>query len=116
MEDAYTIVLKDEQVLSALCGTNDRNLGFLEQYLGVPVVCRGNEVSVLSADDEICKKFQHVVDKAVNSSEIKSENSSEYIESLISTINVSDEQDLSSGCIHIPRGTRSVYPKNPHQL
>ena len=116
MEDAYTIVLKDEQVLSALCGANDRNLDFFEQYLGVPVVCRGNEVSVLSADDEVCKKFQHLVDKAVNSSEIKSENSSEYIESLISTINVSDKQDISSGCIHIPRGMRSVYPKNPHQL
>ena len=55
MEDAYTIVLKDEQVLSAFCGANDRNLGFLEQYLGVPVVCRGNEVSVLNADDEVYK-------------------------------------------------------------
>lgn len=116
MEDAYTIVLKDEKILSALCGANDRNLDFLERYLGVPVVCRGNEVSVLSADDEVCKKFQHVVDKAVNSSEIKSESSSEYIESLISTITASQERDFSSGCIHIPRGIRSVYPKNAHQL
>lgn len=116
MEDAYTIVLKDDQVLSALCGANDRNLTFLEHYLGVPVVCRGNEVSVLSADDEVCKKFQHVVDRALNSSEIKSKNSSEYIESLISTISASDETDFASGCIHIPRGIRSVYPKNTHQL
>ena len=116
MEDTYTIILKDERILSSLCGVNDKNLAFLEKYLGVPVVCRGNEVSVLTADYEICRKFQSVIDKAANSSEITSDSSSEYMESLLSALTDYNEADFSSCCIHIPRGTRTVYPKNERQL
>ncbi|MEL3911904.1 PhoH family protein [Treponema pedis] len=117
MEKTYTIVLKDKTVLSALCGANDKNLGSLETYLGAQVVCRGNELSVLSSDDEVCKRFQHVVDKAVNSSEITSDNSADYLQSLISTMDgKTDNDEFELSCIHIPRGIRSVYPKNRHQL
>ncbi len=116
MEDTYTIILKDKQILSSLCGANDKNLLYLEKYLGVPVLCKGNELSVVTSDNEICRKFQHIIDKAVNSSEIKGESSSEYLESLIATMNTAEDDDFSLGCIHIPRGIRSVYPKNERQL
>ncbi len=116
MEDSYTIILKDKTVLSSLCGANDRNLALLERYLSVPVVCRGNEVSVLTSDGEICRKFQNIIDQAVNSPDIGSASSSEYMESLISAVTGSGGEDFASGCIHIPRGSRTVYPKNERQL
>ncbi len=119
MEESYTIILNDKAVLSALCGANDKNLSNLENYVGAPVVCRGNELSVLSSDDAVCRKFHHIVNKAVSSPEITAKNSGEYLQALIAVAanngaECSNEFELN--CIHIPRGSRSVYPKNRRQL
>ncbi len=125
MEEAYTVVLKDKQVLSAICGSNDGNLSRFESCLGVPVVCRGNELSILSSDTDLCEKFKGIIDSLIQSKELKSENPSEYIESFLSSLSSNSnfvnnktekDKDFDSACIHIPRGIRTVYPKNERQL
>ncbi len=125
MEETYTIVLKDKQTLSAICGANDSNLARFENCLGAPLVCRGNELSLLSSDEKLCNRFQNIIDSLVNSAELKTENPAEYIESYLASISSAqnsesgkkgEAKDFDSACIHIPRGIRTVYPKNERQL
>lgn len=119
MSEEYTIVLKDKNSLATLCGANDKNLAILEKYLGEQIVCRGNELSILTSDDDKIKKFQHLVDSFITSTEVNSENASEFLQSLIGTMSTDkaySSDDYKKACIHIPRGTRSVYPKNQHQF
>lgn len=66
MEAGYTIVVGNLDVLSSLCGPNDGNLDIIETYLGAPVVLQGNELTLLSLDDDMCRKFQVLVDRIVS--------------------------------------------------
>ncbi len=120
LEDSCTIILKDKQILCEICGANDSNLLRFEEFLGAEVVCRGNELRVLSSDKEIQDKFKTLIDGIVNSAEIKKDNCSEYIASFISSMKEKSGcktgEEYDSACIHIPRGIRSVYPKNERQL
>lgn len=115
MDETYTIVLNEKALLSAICGINDDNLSLLEDYLKVPVICRGNEIGILSGDKEICNKFQSVIDGVVNSSAPYSEITYDFVKSVILNMEHSSNSDFSSGCVHIPKGIRTVYPKNLHQ-
>ena len=114
MDTSYTIVLEDQTVLSSLCGSNDENLHVFETYLGVPVICRGNEVTVLSSDQTVCKRFQKLIDTLLESPEITSEGSADFIAACVAN-SVSQQDSFSPQCIHIPRGIKSVYPKNRKQ-
>ena len=62
MDTGYTIVVGNRDMLSVLCGVNDGNLRAIEDYLGAPVVTRGNELTIASSDAEKCRKFQNLVD------------------------------------------------------
>ena len=114
MDTSYTIVLEDRTVLSSLCGANDENLQVFESYLGVPVICRGNEVTVLTSDQAVCNKFQKLIDTLLESPEITSESSADFIASCVAN-SVPQENSFCPQCIHIPRGIKSVYPKNRKQ-
>jgi len=106
--------LEDRTVLSSLCGANDENLQVFESYLGVPVICRGNEVTVLTSDQAVCNKFQKLIDTLLESPEITSESSADFIASCVAN-SVPQENSFCPQCIHIPRGIKSVYPKNRKQ-
>ena len=114
LDTSYTIVLEDQTVLSSLCGSNDENLHVFETYLGVPVICRGNEVTILTADQTVCKKFQNLIDTLVESPEITSDGSADFIAACVAN-SVPQCGAFSPHCIHIPRGIKSVYPKNAKQ-
>ena len=107
MDTSYTIVLEDQTVLSSLCGANDENLQVFETYLGVPVICRGNEVTVVTSDQTICKRFQKLIDTLLESPEITSESSADFIASCIAN-SAPQEGAFCPQCIHIPRGIKSV--------
>ena len=114
MDTSYTIVLEDQTALSSLCGANDENLHIFETYLGVPVICRGNEVTVLTSDQAVCQRFQKLIDTLLASPGITSEDSAGFIAACVA--NSPSQQDcFSPQCIHIPRGIKSVYPKNRTQ-
>ena len=114
MDTSYTIVLEDQTVLSSLCGANDENLHVLETYLGVPVICRGNEVTVVTSDQAICKRFQKLIDTLLESPEITSDGSADFIASCVAN-SAPQQGAFCPQCIHIPRGIKSVYPKNRKQ-
>ncbi|MGP1576444.1 MAG: PhoH family protein [Treponema sp.] len=115
MESSYTIVVEDQALLSSLCGINDKNLAVFEAYIGAPVMSRGNELILLTSDDGLCQKFQYMIDMLVESPEIKAQDSAEFIASFIANASLPAQSSFSAYCIHIPRGTRSVYPKNGTQ-
>ena len=114
MDTSYTIVLEDQTVLSSLCGANDENLQVFETYLGVPVICRGNEVTGVTSDQTICKRFQKLIDTLLKSPEITSDGSADFIASCVAN-SASQQGAFCPQCIHIPRGIKSVYPKNRKQ-
>lgn len=114
MGTSYTIVLEDQTVLSSLCGANDENLHVFETYLGVPVICRGNEVTVVTSDQAICKRFQKLIDTLLESPEITSDGSADFIASCVAN-SAPQQGAFCPQCIHIPRGIKSVYPKNRKQ-
>ena len=114
MDTSYTIVLEDQTVLSSLCGANDENLHVFETYLGVPVICRGNEVTVVTSDQTICKRFQKLIDTLLESPEITSDGSADFIVSCVAN-SAPQQGAFCPQCIHIPRGIKSVYPKNRKQ-
>ena len=114
MDTSYTIVLEDQTALSSLCGANDENLHIFETYLGVPVICRGNEVTMLTSDHAVCPRIQKLIDTLLASPGITSEDSAGFIAACVA--NSPPQQDcFSPQCIHIPRGIKSVYPKNRTQ-
>ena len=115
MDTSYTIVLEDQTVLSSLCGANDENLHVFETYLGVPVICRGNEVTVVTSDQTICKRFQKLIDTLLESPEITSDGSADFIASCVAN-SAPQQEAFCPQCIHIPRGIKSVYPKNRKQV
>ena len=114
MDTSYTIVLEDQTVLSSLCGANDENLQLFEAYLGVPVMCRGNEVTVRTSNPAIYQKFQKLIDTLLASSEITSDTSADFIAACIAN-SAPQQGGGAPQCIHIPRGSKSVYPKNRKQ-
>lgn len=119
MDTSYTIVLENQAVLASVCGSNDENLPIFENYLGVPVICRGNEVTVLTSDQIVCKRFQALIDTLVASPDLTSDSSADFIAACISNNAPQCTNPLQNTftpqSIHIPRGIKSVYPKNRKQ-
>lgn len=113
METGYTIVVGNQEQLSALCGVNDGNLRAIEDYLGATVVSRGNELTVATEDAEVCRKFQVLVDRVL-SDETARDASPDLLASLIATMD-RDTASASRAYVQIPNGTRRVYPKTVKQ-
>lgn len=114
METGYTIVVGNQDALTGLCGVNDSNLGAIEDFLGAPVVTRGNELTVASSDPETCRKFQLLVD-AVMSGTTCLHDSPDLITSVLDSLKTDDPESYSRIFIHIPQAIRRVYPKTVHQ-
>lgn len=114
METGYTIVVENRDVLSGLCGANDTNLRTIEEFLRVPVVIRGNELTVVSSDADICRKFQLLIDTVMTSTEYINDGS-DLLASVINRIKSEDQEGVTESFIQIPHGLRRVYPKSVRQ-
>lgn len=101
-------------MLSVLCGVNDGNLRAIEDYLGAPVVTRGNELTIASSDAEKCRKFQNLVDTILGDERLNCP-SPEMIESVIAGLEARDEAFFIDSCIEIPHSTRRIFPKSARQ-
>ena len=108
----YTIVVPDNDVLSCVCGTNDKNLQLIEEHLGVPVFSRGNELSVENAAPEICQKFQFIVDRIVDEVQSGGKNSDDIILSVLNTKRKASAEEM---VIMVPGAVRRVYPRTQGQ-
>lgn len=114
LDTGYTVVVSDPELLSVVCGSNDDNLRVMEEYLGVPVLSRGNELTVASSNADTCRKFQLLIDKLV-SLESASGNSGEFISSLIVGMDNDAIGNSVTDGIRIPHGIKRVYPKTEKQ-
>ena len=108
----YTIVVPDNDLLSCVCGTNDKNLQLIEEHLGVPVFSRGNELSVENAAPEICQKFQFIVDRIVDEVQSGGKNSDDIILSVLNTKRKASAEEM---VIMVPGAVRRVYPRTQGQ-
>ena len=108
----YTIVVPDNDVLSCVCGTNDKNLQLIEEHLGVPVFSKGNELSVENAAPEICQKFQFIVDRIVDEVQSGGKNSDDII---LSVLNTKRRVNADEMVIMVPGAVRRVYPRTQGQ-
>lgn len=115
MNEVYTVVLDDPLTVATICGTNDKNLELFEAYFRVPIVARGNELILMSSDESRIAEFESLIRTIVNSQEFRSGTPDEFIASTVKTLtDTSGEQKTIEG-IHIPRTSKTVYPKNAKQ-
>lgn len=96
-----------------LCGVNDGNLRAIENYLGAPVVSRGNELTVATDDADVCRKFQILVDRVLSVDSVDG-TSSDMIRAFIAAMD-GEQPSLVDSFIQIPYGSRRVYPKTVKQ-
>jgi len=114
LQTGYTVVIGNHDVLSALCGSNDDNLRAIENYLGAPVMTRGNELTVASSDNDVCRKFQSLMDLFVTA-HAERPLSIEMVNSLLTGAGAEDAQALFDSYITIPQSGKRVYPKTVKQ-
>lgn len=112
MDTEYTVVVPDVEILSGVCGTNDNNLKLIEEYLGIPVFTRGNELSVDTDDDSLREKFRFIIERIIDELEDGSKNSADIIASVL---NVDKKSGVDSVSIVVPGAIRKVYPHTQHQ-
>ncbi|MCI5666309.1 MAG: PhoH family protein [Treponema sp.] len=108
----YTIIVPDNEVLSCLCGTNDSNLTLIEESLGLPVYTRGNEISIESDDNELCQKFQFIIDRVIDEVNIGGKNTEDVI---VSVLNTQRKVNASEVSILVPGSLKRIYPRTQHQ-
>lgn len=108
----YTIVVPDNDVLSCICGTNDKNLKLIEEHLGVPIYTRGNELSIENQSNELCEKFQFIVDRVIDEVAAGGKNGEDII---LTVLNTQKKVNLDEMVINIPGALRRVYPRTQGQ-
>ncbi len=108
----YTIVVPDNNIISCVCGTNDSNLKLIEESLGVSVYTKGNELSIDGSDQEVCQKFQFIIDRIVDEINDGSLNSEDIV---LSVLNTQKKVNADEICINIPGAAKKVYPRTQHQ-
>jgi phosphate starvation-inducible PhoH-like protein len=111
LDTGYTIVLSDQDVVTAVCGVNDGNLRVIEDYLGAPVITRGNELTVASDDAEICRKFQGLVDAVMTGRGRAFAGCPDALSSLIAGLDEGFDAALRDVMIQIPQGLSPVYAR-----
>ncbi len=119
MENEYTIVLSDPELLSQVCGTNDSNLKLIEKHLGVPVFTRGNELSITEQSEDVKQKFKFIIDRLTDEVSENSFSGKDLVESILNTgfenTRINQNFNASDYAVTIPGSTRKIYPKTKNQ-
>lgn len=110
----YTIIIPQSEVLHRICGTNDSNLSLIENFLGVSVFARGNELSVNSEDKETTENFRFIIDRISDEFSVNEStgNDREIIQSVLNTEVPGKISDIS---VSIPGAFKRIYPETKGQ-
>lgn len=108
----YTIVLPGQEILSLVCGTNDRNLKLIEEHLGVPVFTIGNEISIETEDVSVRENFKFIIDRMIDEISDGEKHSDDIITSVLNTEKKANMEDCS---ILVPGGIKKIYPHTQNQ-
>lgn len=112
MDNEYTIVVPDGQILSCICGTNDNNLKLIEDHLGIPVFTRGNELSVETDDQALREEFRFIIDRIADEVEDGSKDGRDIITSVL---NIEKKADINATSVLVPGALKKIYPHTQHQ-
>ena len=112
VDSEYTIVVPDAELLSSICGTNDANLKLIEDYLGLQVFTRGNELSVDTDDFALREKFRYIIDRITDELQDGTKNSRDIITSVL---NIKKSVDMDSVSILVPGALRKLFPHTQNQ-
>ena len=119
MEQEFTIVLSDPDVLAKVCGTNDSNLKLIEKYLGTPVFTRGNEISISDEDTSTRQKFKFIIDRIFDEVSEAGSSGLDLVQSILNTAfegnSIKNNFNAAEFAIEIPGGTKKIYPKTINQ-
>ncbi|MDR0313493.1 MAG: PhoH family protein [Treponema sp.] len=111
MDDSFTIVLDNRDILSGVCGANDGNLKVIEGSLGGRIAARGNEIRLEGANGDGVRRFKKVMDNLITLVREGEIPSPEYVRSLTGGAETAEE-----GIIQIPSGFRRIYPRSKNQV
>lgn len=110
----YTIIIPQSEVLHRICGTNDSHLSLIENFLGVSVFARGNELSVNSEDKETTENFRFIIDRISDEFSVNESTGTdrEIIQSVLNTEVPGKISDIS---VSIPGAFKRIYPETKGQ-
>ena len=108
----YKVVISDNEILSCICGTNDKNLDLIEEKLGIPVFTKGNEISIESDDPEVTEQFQFIMDRIIDEVYDGGKNSEDIV---ISVLNTQKKINMDEVSILVPGSVKKIYPRTQHQ-
>ena len=111
LDDSITIVLDNRDILSGVCGANDKNLKVIEGSLGGRIATRGNEIRLEGAGDDGVKRFKTLMDNLIALVREGENPSPEYIRALTKSGVPVEEEAI----IQIPQGFGRVYPRSGNQ-
>lgn len=112
------MVIEEDRILSAICGSNDRNLQFLEEAVGAPVYFRGNELHLKSSETERRQFFEALVGRLKLAATAGQSIGPELIRSLEEGLLLGDRsplQALEQAQIAIPLSQARIFPKSLNQ-
>jgi len=130
LEEGITIAFDNRELLSEICGANDKNLRIIEGSLGGFISARGNEIYFEGNDEADVRRFRTMIDNLITAVKEGEEPSPEYIRALAGEFipNEGETGDSpfteteNSGTaffqdshIQIPHGFRRVYPRSKNQ-
>ncbi|MDR2150390.1 MAG: PhoH family protein [Spirochaetaceae bacterium] len=115
MQETITIVLKDTEELSGVCGANDANLQTIEQLLGGRIVARGNEIRAQTINEQDFKTVINALITAVHTGESPTP---DYVRAVVDTLTTGErtyKDYINDALIMIPHGFKRVYPRGKNQ-
>ncbi|GHV94786.1 phosphate starvation protein PhoH [Spirochaetia bacterium] len=127
MEDGITIVLDSGELLSGICGANDRNLKLIEGSLGGRISARGNEIRFEGVDEAGVRRFKTMMDNLIAVVRDGEAPSPEYVQALAHTLvpegiepeaacaPPGEAEPMRDAMIQIPHGFHRVYPRGKNQ-
>lgn len=110
----YTIIIPQSEVLHRICGTNDSNLSLIENFLGVSVFARGNELSVNSEDKETTENFRFIIDRISDEFSVNESTGTDR-EIIQSVLNIEVSGKISDVSVSIPGAFKRIYPETKGQ-
>lgn len=110
----YTIIIPQSEVLHRICGTNDSNLSLIENFLGVSVFAKGNELSVNSEDKETTENFRFIIDRISDEFSVNESTGTDR-EIIQSVLNTEVSGKISDVSVSIPGAFKRIYPETKGQ-
>lgn len=127
IEEGFTFVIPETELLSRICGSNDSNLHLIEKALGLTVYTKGNEISVElneNAVPDALEKFRFVLERIMDEASEGEIPCADMINAILNIEkkdkSMEDEiegikENFHANSIRIPGGIKTVFPKTLHQ-